>query len=93
MNILENIFTVDIEVLKKNLKEIDRIQAIIESMHNNIKSHERVFSGKEISIQNHTNKTNPIYISGETKDKILELLNDESLKTISLWEQKLKDLE
>ena len=85
--------TEEIEVLKKKLKEIDRMEAIIESMHNNIKSHDRVFSGKEISIQNHTNKTNPIYISGETKDKILELLNEESLKTISLYEQKLKDLE
>lgn len=85
--------TEEIEVLKKKLKEIECMQAVITAMQNNIESHNNVFSGKEISIQNHTNKTNPIYISGETKDKILELLNDESLSAIEKWEQKLKDLE
>lgn len=82
----------EIEALRKTLKDIDCMQAVINSMQYNIESHNRVFSGKEVSIQNHTDKGQPIYISGNTKDKILELLNEESLRTIEKWEQKIKEL-
>ena len=85
--------TEEIEDLRHKLKEIDCAQAVINSMQNNIESYNNVFSGKEVSIRNHTNGGNHIYITGETKDRILELLTDESLRIIEKWEQKLKDLE
>ena len=84
--------TEEIEALRHKLTEIECMQAVINSMQNNIESHNRVFSGKEISIQNHTDKGNPIYISGKTKDKILELLNEESLLIIEKWETKIKEI-
>ena len=81
----------EIEDLRQKLNKIECMQSVINSMQCNIESHNRVFSGKEISIQNHTDKGNPIYITGETKDKILELLNEESLLTIEKWEQQIKE--
>lgn len=85
--------TEEIEALRDKLNKIECIQSVINSMRANIESHERVFSGKEISIQNHTDKTNPIYISGETKDKILKLLNEESAEMMNKHIKKLDDLE
>lgn len=84
--------TEEIESLRQKLNEVECMQAVINSMCHNIELYNRVFSGKEISIQNHTDKGNPIYISGETKDRILELLNEESLRTIEKWESKIKEL-
>ena len=83
----------DIEKLKAKLYRISCMEAVIESAKNNIDAHNRVFKGKEILIQDNTNKTNPIYITGEMKDRILELLNINSNKIIKEWEQKIKDCE
>lgn len=82
----------DIEKLKSKLHKIDRMEAVIRAEKSNIESHTRVFKGKEILIQDNTNKTNPIYITGKMKDKILELLNNNSNEIINKWEQKIKDL-
>lgn len=81
----------DIKKLKEKLDKINCMEAVIESTKRNIDSYNRVFKGKEILIQDNTNKTNPIYITGEMKDKILELLNSNSNEIIKKWEQKIKD--
>lgn len=81
----------DIKKLKAKLHRIDCMEAVIRAEKSNIESHNRVFKGKEILIQDNTNKTNPIYITGEMKDRILELLNSKSNEIINKWEQKIKD--
>lgn len=83
----------EIEALREKLNKIECIQSVIKSMQRNIESHERVFAGKEISIQNHTDKTNPIYITGKTKDKILRLLNEESEEMMNTHIKKLDELQ
>ena len=59
----------EIQALRDKLKEIESIESVIKSMKKNIAAHERVFSGKEISIQNTSDNSNPIYITGEEKDE------------------------
>ena len=82
-----------IVALREKLNRIDCMQALIQSANSNILSREKVFAGKEISIQNNTDKRNSIYVSGTMKDKILNMINEESLEIIFKQKQNLTEIE
>lgn len=81
----------ELEQLKRKINEVECMKAVINSAKNNIESHHRVFKGDEILIQDNTNKTNPIYITGKTKDEILNLLNKKSIEKIKEFEIKIEN--
>lgn len=82
-----------IQQLKKTLKRIESLESLIDGANLSISSFERVFKNEEISIQDNIEKTAPIFLTGERKDKILAILIEEKVEWRKKWEQELKEIE
>ena len=82
----------EIEELKEKVNRIGCIEACIRAAEGNIESYNRVFGGTEISIQNHTNRGNAIYLVGDTKTKIYELLVQKENEVIDKYKLQLENL-
>jgi len=81
----------EIEELEKKLNSIKRIKATITSAKSNLDSYERVFAG-ELKLQNHSDDSNPIYITGERKEEIKKILVKSQLEIIEKGNKELQDL-
>lgn len=82
----------EIEELKEKVNKVGCMEACIRAAEGNIESYNRVFGGNEISIQNHTNRGNAIYLSGTMKTKIYELLLEEQNNIIDKYKLQLENL-
>ena len=82
----------EIEELKEKLNRIGCMEACIRAAEGNIESYDRVFGGTEISIQNHTNRGNAIYLVGDIKTKIYELLVQKENEVINKYKLQLENL-
>ena len=82
----------EIEELREKVNKIGCMEACINASEGNIESYNRVFGGTEISIQNHTNRGNAIYLSGVMKTKIYELLLEEQNNIIDKYKLQLENL-
>ena len=82
----------EIEELKEKVNRIGCIEACIRAAEGNIESYNRVFGGTEISIQNHTNRGNAIYLVGDIKTKIYELLVQKENEVIDKYKLQLENL-
>ena len=82
----------EIEELKEKLNRIGCMEACIRAAEGNIESYDRVFGGTEISIQNHTNRGNAIYLVGDIKTKIYELLVQKENDVINKYKLQLENL-
>lgn len=82
----------EIEELKEKVNKVGRMEACIRAAEGNIESYNRVFGGTEISIQNHTNRGNAIYLVGDIKTKIYELLVQKENEVINKYKLQLENL-
>ncbi len=82
----------EIEELREKVNKIGCMEACINAAEGNIESYNRVFGGTEISIQNHTNKGNAIYLVGDIKTKIYELLVQKENEVIDKYKLQLENL-
>ena len=82
----------EIEELKEKVNRIGCIEACIRAAEGNIISYNRVFGGEEISIDNYTKRGTPIYLSGNIKTKIYELLLEEQNNIIDKYKLQLENL-
>ena len=82
----------EIEELKEKVNKVGCMEACIRAAEGNIESYNRVFGGTEISIQNHTNRGNAIYLVGDIKTKIYELLVQKENEVINKYKLQLENL-
>ena len=82
----------EIEELKEKLNRIGCMEACISAAERNIESYNRVFDAPEVSIHNHTNGGNPIYLSGACKTEIYELLVQKQNDIIAKYKLELENL-
>ena len=82
----------EIEELKEKVNSIGCMESCIRAAEGNIESYNRVFGGTEISIQNHTNRGNAIYLVGDIKTKIYELLVQKENEVIDKYKLQLENL-
>ena len=82
----------EIEELKEKVNKVGCMEACIRAAEGNIESYNRVFGGTEISIQNHTNRGNAIYLVGDIKTKIYELLVQKENEVIDKYKLQLENL-
>ena len=85
--------SVEIEELKEKVNKVGCMEACIRAAEGNIEYYNRVFGGTEISIQNHTNRGNAIYLSGIEKTEIYELLVQKQNDIIAKYKLELENLE
>ena len=81
-----------LEELKEKVNKIELVMSCIKSAEGNIESYLRVFGGEEISIQNHTQKGNAIYLNGDRKQEIFELLLDFQYDIIKKYKLELESM-
>ena len=81
----------EIEELKEKLNRIGCMEACIRAAEGNIESYNRVFGGTEIIID-YTRSGNPIYLSGNMKTTIYELLIQEQNNIIDTYKLELENL-
>ena len=81
----------EIEELKEKVNKIGYIEACIRVAGRNIESYNIVFGGTEIIID-YTRSGNPIYLSGNMKTKIYELLIQEQNNIIDTYKLELENL-
>ena len=81
----------EIEELKEKVNKIGCIEACIRAAEGNIESYNRVFGGTEIIID-YTRNGTPIYISGDMKTEIYELLIQKQNNIIDKYKLELENL-
>ena len=81
----------EIEELKEKVNKIECMEACIRASEGNIESYNRVFGGTEIIID-YTRNGTPIYISGDMKTEIYELLIQEQNNIIDTYKLELENL-